>query len=62
MTDILHNAMFLPDLLVAALERHPDRPAVYLGDEVLTGKIVNKLCGYEVMVTDSIVNTETTVS
>ena len=29
--------MFLPDLLVAALSRHPDRPAVYLGDHVLTG-------------------------
>ncbi|HVJ96968.1 MAG TPA: AMP-binding protein, partial [Acidimicrobiia bacterium] len=34
--------MFLPDLLVAALERHPDRPAVYLGDEVLTGRQVGE--------------------
>jgi len=23
--------------LIAALNRHPDRPAVYLGDDVLTG-------------------------
>lgn len=30
--------------------------------ETIGGKVVNKLCGYEVMVTDSIVNTETTVS
>jgi len=36
-TDDLHKASFLPDLLVAALNRHPDRPAVYLGDQVLTG-------------------------
>ena len=34
----------------------------YYTQETVTGKIVNKLCGYEVMVTDSIVNTETTVS
>ncbi len=32
----LHTAAFMPDLLVAALTRHADRPAVYLGDEVLT--------------------------
>jgi fatty-acyl-CoA synthase len=36
----LHRARFLPDLLVAALNRHPDRPAVYLGDQVLTGREV----------------------
>ena len=40
MTDDLHKASFLPDLLVAALKRHPDRPAVYLGDQVLTGREV----------------------
>ena len=40
MTDDLHKATFLPDLLVAALKRHPDRPAVYLGDQVLTGREV----------------------
>ena len=39
MTDDLHKASFLPDLLVAALNRHPDRPAVYLGDQVLTAVI-----------------------
>jgi len=39
-TDDLHKASFLPDLLVAALKRHPDRPAVYLGDQVLTGREV----------------------
>jgi fatty-acyl-CoA synthase len=33
----LHRGVALPDLLVAALDRHPDRPAVYLGDQVLTG-------------------------
>jgi fatty-acyl-CoA synthase len=40
MIDDLHKASFLPDLLVAALNRHPDRPAVYLGDQVLTGREV----------------------
>jgi fatty-acyl-CoA synthase len=39
-TDDLHKASFLPDLLVAALNRHPDRPAVYLGEQVLTGREV----------------------
>src|SRR5438132_12896277 len=33
----LHRGAFMPDLLIAALNRHPDRPAVYLGDTVLTG-------------------------
>jgi fatty-acyl-CoA synthase len=32
----LHHAQYMPNLLVAALERHADKPAVYLGDEVLT--------------------------
>ena len=32
----LYQGVFLPDLLVAALRRDPDRPVVYLGDEVLT--------------------------
>jgi fatty-acyl-CoA synthase len=34
--DDLHSGVYLPDLLVAALSRDPGRPAVYLGDEVLT--------------------------
>jgi fatty-acyl-CoA synthase len=33
----LYRGVFIPDLLIAALNRHPDRPAVYLGDRVLTG-------------------------
>jgi fatty-acyl-CoA synthase len=36
----LHRSAFMPDLLVAALDRHADKPAVYLGDEVLTGSQV----------------------
>jgi fatty-acyl-CoA synthase len=36
----LHTAAFMPDLLVAALARHADKPAVYLGDEVLTASQV----------------------
>nr|MDT0663600.1 AMP-binding protein [Micromonospora sp. DSM 115978] len=32
----LFRGAFLPDLFVAALKRDPDRPAIYLGDEVLT--------------------------
>jgi fatty-acyl-CoA synthase len=32
----LHRPAFMPDLLIAALARHADKPAVYLGDEVLT--------------------------
>ena len=35
--DELHRGVFLPDLFVKALDLHPDRPAVYLGEEVLTG-------------------------
>jgi fatty-acyl-CoA synthase len=37
LTADLHRGVALPDLLIAALDRHPDRPAVYLGDTVLTG-------------------------
>jgi fatty-acyl-CoA synthase len=36
----LHHPAFMPDLLVAALARHADKPAVYLGDEVLTASEV----------------------
>ena len=32
----LYQGVFLPDLLVAALRRDPERPVVYLGDQVLT--------------------------
>jgi fatty-acyl-CoA synthase len=32
----LHRGSHLPDLLVTALRRNPDKPAVYLGDQVLT--------------------------
>jgi fatty-acyl-CoA synthase len=38
--DDLHTPAFMPDLLVAALKRHADKPAVYLGDEVLTASQV----------------------
>jgi fatty-acyl-CoA synthase len=34
--DDLHQGVFIPDLLIAALNRNPDKPAVYLGDDVLT--------------------------
>ena len=36
----LHDGVFMPHLLVAALERSLDRPAVYLGDDILTGRQV----------------------
>src|SRR5437763_15562911 len=36
----LHRPAFMPNLLVAALARHADKPAVYLGDEVLTASQV----------------------
>src|SRR5436190_2566497 len=39
-TPDLHRPAFMPDLLVAALARHADKPAVYLGDEVLTASQV----------------------
>ena len=32
----LYRSMFLPDLLIAALERNRDRPAVFIDGEVLT--------------------------
>ena len=32
----LHRPMYMPDLLITALKRNGDRPAVYLGDEVLS--------------------------
>jgi fatty-acyl-CoA synthase len=35
-TPDLHRGVHLPDLLVTALGRSPDKPAVYLGDQVLT--------------------------
>ncbi|HVT64954.1 MAG TPA: AMP-binding protein [Mycobacteriales bacterium] len=38
--DDLHKPAFMPNLLVAALARHADKPAVYLGDEVLTASQV----------------------
>jgi fatty-acyl-CoA synthase len=36
----LHGGVFMPHLLVTALERNLDRPCMYLGDEVLTGRQV----------------------
>src|SRR5438874_2651917 len=44
----LHRGTFLPDLLIAALNRHPDRPAVYLGDNVLTGAEVRDVAADDV--------------
>ncbi len=41
--DDLHEGVFLPHLLIAALDRHPDRPAVYLGERVLTGAEVRSV-------------------
>jgi fatty-acyl-CoA synthase len=32
----LYRPMYLPDLLIAALDRNGDRPAVFLGDDVLS--------------------------
>ena len=32
----LYRQSFLPDLLIAALDRHGDRPAVHIGGDVLT--------------------------
>lgn len=34
----LHRPAAISDLLIRALDLHPDRPAVYLGDEVLTSR------------------------
>ena len=36
----LHRQPLMPDLLLAALNRNPDKPAVYLGDTVLTARQV----------------------
>ena len=36
----LHDGVFMPHLLAAALERNLDSPCVYLGDDVLTGRRV----------------------
>jgi fatty-acyl-CoA synthase len=36
----LHGGVFMPHLLVTALERNLDTPCMYLGDEVLTGRQV----------------------
>ncbi|HEX5615746.1 MAG TPA: AMP-binding protein, partial [Acidimicrobiia bacterium] len=36
----LHRGVAIPDLLVAALNANPDKPAVYLGDTVLTAREV----------------------
>jgi fatty-acyl-CoA synthase len=35
-----YRGVYLPDLLVAALGRNPDKPAVYLGDQILTAREV----------------------
>jgi hypothetical protein len=45
--DDLHKASSLPDLLVAALDR-PDRPAVCLGDQILTGAHYRGVAGRQV--------------
>jgi len=36
----LHRPAFVPDLLLHALTRHADKPAMYLGDDVLTARQV----------------------
>ncbi len=36
----LYRPAYMPDLLTAALARHADKPAVYLGDQVLTAREV----------------------
>ena len=36
----LHDPVFIPHLLIAGLERSRDRPCVYLGERVLTGREV----------------------
>jgi len=38
----LHRGAFLPDLLIAALSRNPDKPAVHMGDDVLTARQVGE--------------------
>src|SRR5262249_22316421 len=36
----VHGAVFMPHLLVTALERNLDTPCMYLGEDVLTGRQV----------------------
>ena len=38
--DQLHRGAFMADLLIAALDRNPDQPAMYLGEHVLTAREV----------------------
>ncbi|MGH2474952.1 MAG: AMP-binding protein, partial [Candidatus Limnocylindrales bacterium] len=43
----LHRGVHLPDLLVTALRRNPDKPAVYLGDQVLpAGEVADEIRRY----------------
>src|ERR687897_1584694 len=43
----LHRGVYMPDLLVAALGRAPDKPAVYLVDHVLTaGEVAEEISRY----------------
>ena len=45
--DDLHGGVYFPDLLVGALTRDPGRPAVYLGDDVLTaGQLAEQVSRY----------------
>jgi fatty-acyl-CoA synthase len=36
----LHRPQFLPDLLIAALERNADQPCLFIGEQVLTARAV----------------------
>ena len=38
----LYRPMYLPDLLISALDRNGDRPAVFLGDKVLSATDVSE--------------------
>jgi fatty-acyl-CoA synthase len=40
--DQLHRGAFMADLLIAALNRNPDKPAMYLGHHVLTAREVSE--------------------
>ncbi len=40
-TTELYRPAYMPDLLIAALNRNPDAPAVYLGDQILTAREVS---------------------
>ncbi len=47
MMNQLFRPMYLPDLLIAALERNGDRPTVFLGDEVLSAnRVSNEVSRY----------------